>query len=97
MAITNLSDDELWKSLPKHCRNIENNLPKLDDKKFKKHLYNYVGQMCDMYLTQRNNSAVDVKITLDEIRREVLYINENKGKLNKSDQKKVDQYLENLD
>ena len=97
LAITNLSDDELWKSLPKHCRNIENNLPKLDDKKFKKHLYNYVGQMCDMYLTQRNNSAVDVKITLDEIRREVLYINENKGKLNKSDQKKVDQYLENLD
>ncbi len=97
LAITGISQEDVWKSLPKHCRKIEENLPKLDDKEFKKHLKNYVGQMCDMYFTQSEYHSVGIKITLDEIRREVLYINENKEKLKSSDKKKVDQYLENLD
>ena len=97
LAVANLPDSEIWKGLPKHCRKIEENLPKLDNKEFKKHLHNYVGQMCDMYITQSDYHSVAIKITLDEIRREVLYINENKEKLKSSDKKKVDQYLENLD
>lgn len=96
-AISNIPNEKLWDGLPKHCRNFEKDVPNLDNKEFRAHLTNYVGQMCDMYLTQSSSHNVGIKITLDEIRREVLYINENKEKLNKSDQKKVNQYLEKLD
>lgn len=96
-AINNIPNEKMWDILPKHCRNFENDVPELDNKEFRKHLSNYVGQMCDMYLTQSSSHNVGIKITLDEIRHEILYINENKEKLNKSDQRKVNKYLEKLD
>lgn len=97
LAIDNIPSEKLWKSLPNHCRNLNKNLPDLNNKEFLNHLKNYTGQICDMYLTQNQNHNVAIKATLDEIRKEVLYFNEKKEKLNKSDQKKVNQYLENLD
>ena len=96
-AIDNMQSEKLWEGLPKHCRNFEKDVPQLENKEFRKHLSNYVGQMCDMYLTQSYSHNVAIKLTLDDIRREVLYINENKEKLNKSDQRKVNKYLEKLD
>ncbi|WP_157837474.1 hypothetical protein [Chryseobacterium sp. P1-3] len=50
-----------------------------------------------MYLTQSNYHTVGIKITLDEIRREVLYLNEIHEKLDASDKKKLNNYLKNLD
>lgn len=86
-----------WKILPKHCRNLDKDLTKFDSAELRKSLRNYVGQMCDMYLTQKDYETVAEKITLDEIRREVLFILENKDKLSKSDQQKLIQYLKKLD
>ncbi|KFF27244.1 hypothetical protein [Chryseobacterium vrystaatense] len=97
LAISSIPSDQLWKGLPKHCRNIDNDLPEFKNKEVKSHLKNYVGQMCDMYLTQADNHSVGIKMTLDEIRREVLYLNEIHEKLDASDQKKLNNYLKNLD
>ena len=96
-AIDNLFNAKMWNMLPKHCKNIDENLPTLQNKEFRNHLKNFTGQMCDLYLLQSDYHNVAIKITIDDVRREFLFINENKEKLNKSDQKKVNQYLENLD
>ncbi len=53
--------------------------------------------MCDMYLSQFEPHSVGIKSTLDEIRREILYLNEIQGKLEADDQKKLNNYLNNLD
>ncbi|MBB4807815.1 hypothetical protein HNP38_003131 [Chryseobacterium defluvii] len=97
LAISNIPDEKLWKGLPSHCKNFEKDLPEFKNKELKKHLGNYVGQMCDMYLTQAETHNVGIKITLDEIRREVLYLNTIHDKLDESDQKKLNNYLKNLD
>ena len=83
--------------LPTHCTDLNKNLPILEDKNFATHLKTLTGQLCDLYLTQSESHNVAIKITIDEIRREFLFINAEKEKLNKSDQKKVNQYLEKLD
>lgn len=97
LAIDALPSEKLWKALPKHCKNIDKELPAFSNKELKGHLKNYVGQMCDMYLTQSSNHLVGIKVTLDEIRREVLYLNEIQDKLDASDKKKLTNYLKNLD
>lgn len=97
LAMTNIPNQKLWKGLPKHCKNFEKDLPSFNNKDLKSHLKNYVGQVCDMYLTQSEGHNVGIKITLDEIRREVLYLNEIQEKLDQSDKKKLNTYLKNLD
>ncbi|SHK49633.1 hypothetical protein [Chryseobacterium polytrichastri] len=97
LAINNISSELMWKGLPNHCRNIDKNLPEFKNSELKGHLKNYVGQVCDMYLKRSPNSSVNVKETLDQIRYEVLYFNEIQGKLDQADQKKLNNYLQNLD
>lgn len=97
LAINNPRNAQMFSKIPAHCKDLKNNFPAFDNKELGKHLYNYVGQVCDMYLTQSEDNSVAEKSTMDEIRREVLYLLEIKEKLNKSDQKKLDQYLKNLD
>ncbi|WP_027379284.1 hypothetical protein [Chryseobacterium daeguense] len=97
LTISNIPSKSLWKGLPKHCQNFEKEMPSFNNKDLKSHLKNYVGQMCDMYLTQTSYHSVGIKITLDEIRREVLYLNEIQEKLDTADKKKLTTYLKNLD
>ncbi len=97
LAIHNVNNKNLLKGIPKHCKNFETELPSFGNKELGGHLKNYVGQICDLYLTQADNHSVGIKITLDEIRREVLYLNEIQGKLDQSDKKKLNTYLKNLD
>ncbi|WP_261513076.1 hypothetical protein [Chryseobacterium paludis] len=97
LAITNIPSETLWKGLPSHCKNFEKDLPSFDFKELKGHVRNYVGQVCDMYLTQSSGHNVGIKLTLDEIRREVLYLNTIQETLNQSDKKKLNNYLKNLD
>ena len=96
-AIDDLPSIKLWDALPNHCRNIDKDLPALNDEVFLSHLKNFTGQICDLYLVQNEYHNVAVKLTIDDIRREFLFLNEKKEKLNKADQKKVNKYLENLD
>lgn len=97
LAINSIPSELMWKGLPNHCRNIDKNLPEFKNSELKDHLRNYVGQVCDMYLKRSPNSSVNVKKTLDLIRYEVLYFNEIQGKLDQADQKKLNNYLKNLD
>lgn len=97
LAIDNLPHDNLWNIIPSHCRKIDESLPQFENKELKQHLKNYVGQVCDLYLSQEEYNNVDEKGTIDEIRREVLYLNEIREKLSKSDKNKLDKYLKNLD
>lgn len=96
-AINNISTEKAWDILPKYCRNPEKDLPAIQNLDFKKHLENYSKQICDMYLTQNREHSVAVKQTMDEIRREAIFINENKERLSKPDQRKVEKYLNKLD
>ena len=50
-----------------------------------------------MYLTQSRDHSVGVKITLDEIRREAIFLRKIREKLSEKDRKKLDKYLDNLD
>lgn len=97
LAIDNPRNAQIFSKIPAYCKDLKKNFPTFDNKELGKHLYNYVGQVCDMYLTQFEDNSVAEKITMDEIRREVLYLLEIKEKLNQSDQKKLDHYLKNLD
>lgn len=96
-AVKNMRNKDLFGGIPKHCLNFDKDIPVLDNKKYRSHLSNYVGQMCDLYLGSIENSSVDFKGTVDEVRREILYFNKEENNLNKSDKKKVKNYLENLD
>jgi len=97
LSIDNPSSKDLLIGAPKYCTNIQNGLPTFENKTLSKHLYNYVGQVCDMYLTQSEAETVDEKGTMDEIRREVNYLLNIRDELSKSDKKKLDKYLDQLD
>lgn len=97
LAVNNDYSKDFLKGIPKHCTSIENDVPKFEMKDLDYHVKNYVGQMCDMYLTQSRDHNVAVKITLDEIRREAIFLMNIRKKLSEKDRKKLDQYLDNLD
>lgn len=97
LAIENESSEHFLKGIPKHCTNIDKEMPKFEMKDLDYHVKNYVGQMCDMYLTQSYAHSVAIKITLDEIRREALYLLHIREKLSDKDRKKLDKYLDSLD
>lgn len=97
LAIDNEYNKAYLKKIPAHCTNLKSKIPVFDDKNLQKHVYNYTGQICDMYLTPIEFDTVDEKTTIDEIRREVLYFLDVREKLNQSDKKKLDKFLKNLD
>ena len=72
-------------------------MPLFQHGELRKHLHNYVGQICDLYLLQSQQHNVYIKGTIDEVRRESLYLQEIRKKLNKKDLEKLDQYLKSLD
>ena len=97
LSIHNPSSKNLLKGAPKYCSNLDKDFPVFEHKEIATHLKNYAGQVCDMYLTQSYEETVDEKGTMDEIRREVLYLLDVRDKLSKSDKKKLDKYLNKLD
>jgi hypothetical protein len=97
LAMNNLPSKNYEKALPKYCFRIKEEIPDFSNKQISAHLQNYVGQLCDLYLSEAEVSGVDKKATIDEIRREALWLLKNREKLNKNDKKMLDRYLENLD
>ena len=97
LSIDNPNSKNLLKGTPQYCSNLHKDFPVFEHKEVARHLKNYAGQVCDMYLTQSYDETVDEKGTMDEIRREVLYLLDIRDKLSKSDKKKLDKYLNQLD
>ena len=96
-ATTNLgSTSSYWKGIPKYCQKIDTLIPNFKNTDLKNHAKNYAGQICDMYLGEFN-SGVWYKGTLDAIRAEQLYFNNNKDQFSKKDQELLDEFLNSLD
>lgn len=99
-AITSLQEDSgsaYWKGIPAYCKKFDSVVPNFSDEALKKHAKNYAGQICDMYLGEFDGSGVWYKGTLDAIRAEQLYFNNNKDKFSKKDKELLDEFLNSLD
>ncbi len=99
-AITSLTEDVesgYWKGIPTYCKKIDSIIPDFSDAELKNHAKNYAGQICDMYLGEFDGASVWYKGTLDAIRAEQLYFNNNRDKLSKQDKELLDEFLNSLD
>lgn len=99
-AITSLEADPespYWKGMPAYCKKFETIVPAFSDEELKKRAKNYAGQMCDMYLGEFDGTSVWYKGTLDAIRAEQLYFNNNRDKFSKKDKELLDEFLNSLD
>lgn len=96
LAINELEKDSpYWQGLPKYCANLEDKISGFSNKKLKKHIKNYIGQICDLYLSEIKENSVDVKRTLDEIRYEENYF--RNYQTNKKDRNLINDFLNKLD
>lgn len=94
-AYTAYMSDEYYRNLvPKFCYNLS--VPEFDSKELKANVHNYIGQLCDFYIS---NHVYNVGIveTTDALRYSLLKINELKPKLSEKDQKLYDNFIKNLD
>lgn len=97
-AIDNLESNSVyWKGIPAYCSKIDSIIPEFSDKELAKHAKNYAGQICDMYLGEFEGSSVWYKGTIDAIRSEQLYFQNNTEKLSKKDKKLLSEFLNKLD
>src|SRR5690606_3040444 len=97
-AIDNLdATSDYWKGIPAYCSKIDSIIPEFSDKELAKHAKNYAGQICDMYLGEFEGSSVWYKGTLDAIRNEQLYFQNNTEQLSNKDKKLLNEFLNNLD
>lgn len=99
-AITSLLSEpgsNYWKGMPSYCKKIDSIIPDFKDEELKKRAKNYAGQICDMYLGEFEGTAVWYKGTLDAIRAEQLYFNNNRDKFSKKDKELLDEFLNSLD
>lgn len=97
-AVTSLNEDSnYWKGMPVYCKKLETIVPQFSDEEITKHAKNYAGQICDMYLGEFEGTSVWHKGTLDAIRSEQLYFNNNRDKFSKKDRELLNEFLNNLD
>ena len=94
-GMDNISPDEEYvKYLPEVCQKRE--YPTVANAEFSKHLYNFWGQTCDMYLNELAENEVDYAGTLKELQAESYYIMQNSKSLSASDLEKVQKFLQEI-
>src|SRR5690606_7953831 len=58
-AVTTLSETSVyWKGMPAYCKNLSTIIPNFSDGELTKHVQNYAGQICDMYLGEFEGASV---------------------------------------
>ncbi|MDR1876614.1 MAG: hypothetical protein LBQ84_03225, partial [Flavobacteriaceae bacterium] len=96
LAIDNMDKEDIfWQGIPAYCVELDKKIPNFKDKDLKDHVRNYAGQYCDMYLSVIENSFIDERATLDQIRYEENYF--RNAKFSKEDQKLLNEFLNSLD
>ena len=95
LAIDNPDIQDFMKVAPEHCKNLKAKIPTFTDKDLGNLVYNYAGQVCDMYIYQ--SGSVALSGTIDAIRKSVLEINNKYDKLKKEDKDKLTTFLNSLD
>ncbi len=83
-------------NMPDYCFELKQNVPNFQNENLKKHVYNLVGQICDLYIYQ-NGGSVDYFGTIDSMRKSLLEIENMRGELSKNDTKLLNEYLNSLD
>nr|WP_297307052.1 hypothetical protein [uncultured Flavobacterium sp.] len=89
-------DYNIQEYMPEYCYELKQNVPNFDNKQLKKHVYNLVGQICDLYLYQ-NGGSVDYFGTIDSMRKSLLEIENMRENLSEKDTKILNEYLNSLD
>jgi hypothetical protein len=89
-------DEEYKKSAPKYCEDLFDKLPDFKNKSLKNHVYNYIGQLCDLYLYE-NGGNVDYFTTIDSMRKSLLEIEKMRSSLSKKDSELLLQFINSLD
>lgn len=89
-------DNSIQNYMPNYCFELKQNVPNFQNENLKKHVYNLVGQICDLYLYQ-NGGSVDYFGTIDAMRKSLLEIENMRGQLSKNDTKLLNEYLNSLD
>lgn len=98
LAINNIEPESTyWKGMPTYCKKIDEIIPNFSDAELVKHAHNYAGQICDMYMGEFEAAGVWYKGTLDAIRAEQLYFENNKDNFSKKDKKLLNEFLNSLD
>lgn len=96
LAAENQLDNSVQNYMPDYCFELKQNVPNFKNENLKKHVYNLVGQICDLYLYQ-NGGSVDYFGTIDSMRKSLLEIENMRGELSKNDTKLLNEYLNSLD
>lgn len=95
LAYSDLTED-YKKSAPKYCEDLFNKLPDFKNNSLKNHVYNYIGQLCDLYLYE-NGGNVDYFTTIDSMRKSLLEIEKMRSSLSKKDSELLLQFIKDLD
>lgn len=85
LAINNPDVKEYLKIAPKHCTDLKTKIPTFSDKDLGNLVYNYAGQVCDLYIY--NSGSVGLPETVNALRKSVLEINNKTDKLTKKTKK----------
>lgn len=96
LAVESEFNGDVSRFMPDYCSTLKENVPNFNNENLKKHVYNLVGQICDLYLYQ-NGGSVDYFGTIDSMRKSLLEIENMRGQLSKNDTKLLNEYLNSLD
>lgn len=96
LAFDGLSDEQLKENAPKYCNDLQNKVPDFQNKSLKKHVHNYVGQICDLYL-YNNGGNVGYFETINSMRKSLIEIEKMRKDLTQKDQKLLLEFLKSLD
>lgn len=95
LAIDNPNVSDFLKIAPEHCKNLKDKIPAFSDQNLKKEVYNYVGQICDLYIY--NSGSVGLTETINSLRKSNLEIYNKYDQLSKEDKSKLNNFLNSLD
>ena len=95
LAIDNPNVQSYLKIAPAHCKDLKTKIPAFTDKELGNLVYNYAGQICDLYIYQ--SGSVGLTETIDAMRKSVLEITNKFDKLKKEDKDKLTTFFNSLD
>lgn len=80
---------------PSHCKDLKSRIPDFSSNDLKEIIYNYTGQICDLYIYQ--SGYVDLSSTVDAVRKSVWELNTKYDSFKKEDKEKLKKFFDSLD
>lgn len=80
---------------PSHCKDLKNKIPDFSNSDLKDIVYNYAGQICDLYLYEFG--FVDVRSTIDALRKSIWELSKNYDSYKNEDKEKLKKFFDSLD